>query len=491
MRGKVIFGAILFLLLFGSIAYAQAAEGIDISRKTLESSNYIKTLDDIARYELTITNNLPAKDHFRISFLDESLWTILTSPEISYKLSGFDLDPGESITFTITIRPKPQAIANGYLNLNTRYLIDYEVLAEEAKAKQSDYVTLYYGPGFSKPRYPAVVLAEIEMPSKIDPRQDLEIRVILENRNPLNITALNIDLKSELITHHEVVSLGPIEEKTVLIPLSLDPLQEPMSDTLEVSISFEGENIQTDKHPYEIIAYSQFEEKQEKERETFYKTITHLSFRNNGNIEKVETVSHPVSWFETIFMTAEPKATMAKLDGKRYLTWQLQLAKDETKTIKLTKNYLPLLIILLLAILAYVAVRLMKGVVSVHKQAVLLAKSEGGISGVKVILKIKNVSSKPVHEVEVVDSVPNIVEIDKNVEMGHIAPINVVDRGKLGILIKWKLGDIEPGEERIVSYKAKARLTILGSFTLPAAVLRCIQGYKEKLAYSNRLRIKL
>jgi hypothetical protein len=75
--------------------------------------------------------------------------------------------------------------------------------------------------------------------------------------------------------------------------------------------------------------------------------------------------------------------------------------------------------------------------------------------------------------------------------MGHIAPTNIVDRGNKGILIKWKLGDLEKGEERIVSYKAKSKLTILGSFSLPAAVVRCIVNYKEKLVYSNRLKIKL
>jgi hypothetical protein len=36
------------------------------------------------------------------------------------------------------------------------------------------------------------------------------------------------------------------------------------------------------------------------------------------------------------------------------------------------------------------------------------------------------------------------VDIEKKFEMGQIAPTRIVERGTKGILIKWKLGELEP-----------------------------------------------
>jgi hypothetical protein len=98
----------------------------------------------------------------------------------------------------------------------------------------------------------------------------------------------------------------------------------------------------TVKGELEIIPYSQFEETDSTEKNTFYKTTTLLSYRNNGNVEKTETVSYPTSFPATLFTHTEPKAQLTKSDGKSYMSWELNLGPDEIREVKVVVDYLPL-----------------------------------------------------------------------------------------------------------------------------------------------------
>ena len=79
--------------------------------------------------------------------------------------------------------------------------------------------------------------------------------------------------------------------------------------------------------------------------------------------------------------------------------------------------------------------------------------------------------------------------IDKDFKVGSLHPEKIVRHAKKGTLLKWNLGDMEKGDERVLSYKVKSRLTILGSFTLPAAVCKFAVKTKHRVVYSNRLRM--
>jgi hypothetical protein len=409
MRGKL--PIVLIFLLVACSAFAIAQTGtFSIDRETI--SNYIVLASDVANYKITVTNDLGADEHFRISFPDEGLWTIMTGPEISYKMTGFDLAAGETKEISVSVRPKAEAIEGGYLNINTRYEIKYEVIAEAAAIKRTDFITVYYGPKFERPSYPAVIIADIEMPAKVDPRQGLEIRVHLKNRNPLNITALDIFLKSDLVNQHVTVDLGPIEEKTVIINQPLDPLESPKKDNLTVSVEYQGKTVQTSQETFEILAYSQFEEKESLKRDNFYKTTTSLEYRNNGNVKKEENVTHEFSFMKALFATTNPKGTLINQGGKTMISWNLELSPNETTTIKIVENYLPIIIIILVALATFIVLKMLRGPVTAVKQVGLISKKEGGIGGLKVVLKVKNTSGSTIHELEVVDSVPNIVEID-------------------------------------------------------------------------------
>ena len=60
---------------------------------------------------------------------------------------------------------------------------------------------------------------------------------------------------------------------------------------------------------------------------------------------------------------------------------------------------------------------------------------------------------------------------------------------KKGVMIKWNIETLEAGDERVLSYKMKSRLSILGEFNLPAATARTKIGNKVIISNSNRVSV--
>jgi uncharacterized Zn finger protein len=60
---------------------------IDISIKSVKGSIFG---DEIATYDVTITNNFIYEEQFRLAFSDDVEWVIQTDP-LSYKFTGFTL----------------------------------------------------------------------------------------------------------------------------------------------------------------------------------------------------------------------------------------------------------------------------------------------------------------------------------------------------------------------------------------------------------------
>ena len=115
--------------------------------------------------------------------------------------------------------------------------------------------------------------------------------------------------------------------------------------------------------------------------------------------------------------------------------------------------------------------------------------SEGGISGAKVVIRVKNRSGKQITAIEVMDHLPHIAHVEKELSIGSMQPHAVLQHPKKGLIIKWNLETLESKEERMLSYRMKSRLPILGEFSLPAASARTKIGNKVVISNSNRVSV--
>ena len=115
---------------------------------------------------------------------------------------------------------------------------------------------------------------------------------------------------------------------------------------------------------------------------------------------------------------------------------------------------------------------------------------EGGISELKVLLEIKNTSDKPIKNVAIIDYIPNIAELATDYMPGTITPAKVLAHKAKGSILKWTIEEMAPGEDRLISYNIKSKLSIIGNFKLPRAKVVFKQNKKEIRSYSNSLGVK-
>ena len=118
-----------------------------------------------------------------------------------------------------------------------------------------------------------------------------------------------------------------------------------------------------------------------------------------------------------------------------------------------------------------------------------IEKKEGGISNLNVILTIKNRGKAQLKDIEIIDKIPNLADIEKEISLGTLQPVKIFMHEKKGSLVKWILDSIDPNEERVIRYRMRSKLSILGGFNLPASIARFRYNNKQFASKSNRVTI--
>ena len=107
----------------------------------------------------------------------------------------------------------------------------------------------------------------------------------------------------------------------------------------------------------------------------------------------------------------------------------------------------------------------------------------------KVIINVRNRGTRRLEHIEVTDIISNIANIEKDLYIGTLQPTKM-HHAKEGSVIKWDIDKLDPSEERVITYKIKSSLAILGDFTLKAAIARFRSNGRDMLSRSNSLSIR-
>jgi len=209
----------------------------------------------------------------------------------------------------------------------------------------------------------------------------------------------------------------------------------------------------------------------------FLKSSSDISFFNDGNVEKSVNYTLPTSIFKQIFTSEDPNGNVVTKDGLRSIVWTFSLAPQETKDIKVTINYRPLFIIVILVLAAVILYFVFRSAVIVKKQAVLLSGDSEDSSNVKVQLYVRNRTGRLIENIKVMDKVPAIAEINKDFPVGTMHPSKVIRHEKKGTIVKWDIPTLETYEERIITYNIRSKLKIIGGVRLPSAMIK----YKNRI----------
>ncbi|MBI4147366.1 hypothetical protein HY494_01800 [Candidatus Woesearchaeota archaeon] len=452
-----------------------------VAANTVVSSAPIKneiTPAEFASFSLTITNKESQTQKYSLYSLQSGQgWNVDPFP---LKDKVIELGPGESHTTTVrakALQDLPPGIYFVHLTIQSDLGEEYtEELKIYLKAKDPlDYL-------------PAIRVTT-DMNEKINPKEPLAIKLFLENRNPLNLTDLKIRIETEIPEFQKevFVELPPQGKKTVEFSIVPNPYTQPKEYTLFFVFESKGEAVKVIEQKIEVLSLLPPFEVTPAEERVYLKKFRTLTVKNTGNVDNTQIVKDPVSLWMLPIIRSEGKSEV--IDGQRYLTWEVKLGSSESINIPVVINY-RIFVYALLALLLFAGFYwYVQSPVSLTKTAVTTRGDEGTLSEIKITLELRNHSKKPIKNVAVTDIVPSIANVDKSLELGTLKP-QETKYSKNGTKVIWSLAELDAHEHRLITYKIKAKLNILGTFSLPRAETEFERkkGQRRK-AYSNIFRI--
>ena len=319
--------------------------------------------------------------------------------------------------------------------------------------------------------YRPALRGSVSLPESFVPGEPIKITVKIENQNRIDHERIAIKFRSDLINRDEEISLGPLKQDIVAFELTLDEKTPPQSDLLRTTLfAFdEDKSYQFDliPVPYSVLAWGEIAQGETVQR-TFLGSIRTIRLTNVGNVRRMARYVFDSNLLLNLFIKTTPKS--ARENGDH--VWVQPLQAGESPTITITSNYWPLYVIALLAAIIVAGYYLFRSPLLLKKRATMLSAREGGISELRITVSVQNRGKKDLRKIRVIDLVPRIAKISRESELGSVSPHKVIQHERKGQIIHWHVDKLEPGEERMISYRIRSELSILGELELPSVMAK-------------------
>jgi hypothetical protein len=457
---RVVLVCIVFLLLM-PLVLADKYD-VDIAPTTLSVTEEQK-----AYLDLTITNNAGNPTEFDV-YSPDIEWIIKTEPRTIRVL------PKQSEKFTLIL--DPSYVAPGFYAVN----IYIRPVGESILIKKPAIISVTPVEGVGN--VPSLRVFT-DIPRVIDPREDVPVTITLQNLNPRSLPGFPIKIRSNSINQDIQAFLLGGETKQISISAKLDPVTLPQDDVLSVSalIQFNEKSYRFDGSPvpFSIMKYGEVVVTEE-ETNDFLRRTTTITFTNEGNEPVAYTYTRP----KLGFMSFDSKPSAVKQKGVSMYVWTIPLEPNESAQLIVGVNYLPVVGVITVLLFILVGYFLLRSPLTLKKSVVVINTREGGISELRVLIDVKNRSSRPITNTIIFDKVRSLASVLPKHEVGSVKPSKIV-KSKNGTLLTWQIPDIDAGEERIIVYKIRSELSILGGVTLPVALAKFTSGGRKRKTVSN------
>ncbi len=481
IKNTIIIVSFLFLLsLFSNSVFASYSITFDIINNKISHS-------ETASFYITLQNTGNTTEKIRMNFEDVK-WSFRTEP-LSYYFSGIELKPGEKKSFPIYLKPSVTLPYNTYLLKLTFYS---ENTNERTTVTLPVRIKL---PGTEIGEYLTAVSKFVEVPLQVDPRNNIPIKINLKNRNPKYIKNFTIIITSNLFNKTLQTELKPLEEKTLIANITLPKNISPQKVNFKVEFIADGDRLTpTIKESFYIKGYEDIK-KNVTEEKSFFRITYKYKFKNEGNVNSKVEEYIKTNFFSKPFITILEennvlKKTTVNNETGTYLILNSDLKPGEEKEYTIIYNYILLFWLIVFLIVGLFVYNMMKSPIEIKKDAVVVGVSEGGISEIRVVLHLKNLTGKRYKNINVVDIIPKLAEFIP--EKDDYSQSKVYSNKNEGSIVKWNLDGLEKYEERILTYRIKSKLSILGGLTLPRAILRFTdETGSEQVTRSNTVKITL
>ncbi|MEM5829154.1 MAG: hypothetical protein QW040_01140 [Candidatus Aenigmatarchaeota archaeon] len=464
----LIFLPLAFLL---ALNVCLAAEEVSLSLKTKVLTIYG---GEAGVVEATIKNNQAFRDTFSISIFPSYYYGIIPTLE-KYTLT---LGPGENKSLKIyfeTPECAEEVSASFAITVRSRE-------REEVSDSESLIVEII--------RKFGICIYELNLDKpKIDPGDYLTIKVLI--RNPSEILSQPFNLQTNVLFNGEIFrrfddyieTVGGKTTETITHVLEIDKYQAPGIYTVEVLIKDKfGAVVSKKKAQFNVATVNASENLKllPITKTTKYGLLVQtveINVKNEGN---VPTTSFHISEAIPIFMKSfffpkrEPIFEETK-ENRIVYTWlvpQLNPGQTYTITYEISTWNAVLIAIALIVIIVYSFLSIFS--VSIEKRHRVL----GPITKEKeitIMLEVKNRSKNEIRDVLVRDFVPGIAKVIEKFDTLRPTLRKVAN----GTEVVWRIPSLAPGDERILTYRIKPIVDIIGVLKLPKAYLKFMDKKKE------------
>ncbi|MEM4368993.1 MAG: hypothetical protein QXU88_01550 [Candidatus Woesearchaeota archaeon] len=467
------FVSVTLLTLLASIALASFEFNVDVAPE-----GAVIKMNDSAEFTLSVSHNSRNVESFEI-YSPEVQWDIRTEPPGLLKVA-----PGEKGETKLVIRPVYISNPGYYYVVIHVRPIGRDILVR--KAFVVGVLPAYQIPG----EYSPSIKLSPSVEKLIDPRAESVVKLTVENLNRRELGQIAIRLRSNTINKDISSSLGPFERKSFDFKVFLDPLTPPQKDVLTATVFLqlpEGTyQIEAEPIPFEILAYGEITEQTDVSK-GFLKTTKTITFINTGNSRQKKEFLEKKAFFKSWFTSFNEDYDRIKVvDRTNYYSWNIELGVGEKKVLIITTNYNPPAYLALAVIAGLLLYYLLRSPLVLVKSATILTAREGGVSEFKILLRVKNRSSRALKNVSILDSIPRIADIVRDFELGTTKPEKILRHESRGTMLKWRFSELEPSEERLITYRISSKLNIIGGVTLPVAVAKFeVRDGVERVTRSN------
>ena len=466
---RILFILTLMLLLVSVVSAAEVTFKTIAVRSDIDSGESGQFLITLTSNELTIKEYRMYSPSVEWD-VPEQILKAYPKTDTSYKLI---VTPSKYVT-----PGKVYGIKLNFKEVDTEEIVHSEII--EVNVKSSDKAVSEYRPS---------VRLDVDLPETIDPREEVVVKVRLENQNLLDLSGLILKVTSGIteLQAEQYIDLIPLGEKIIEIGYDLDPLQEPGEYKVEFKLLRGSEIIEAQPKSITISEIKPSFGQDDEESGFLFKTVITKKITSSSNKVDTQTITIPTSTIKSWFTSTEPEGEVIETDGEKVISILVTLNPGETKEVVIVENYRLLLYILIVAlILLFIHLRY-KSPITIRKGISDVGMSEGGISKLKITLEIINNAKKTIKNVVVTDYIPNIAEIEKEFAEGTLRPTRIFKHRSKGIVLKWEIDELAEGDDRLISYNVKSKLSIVGNLKMPRARIDFKKDKRKMTSYSNQV----
>ncbi|MFH0890356.1 MAG: hypothetical protein V1836_04445 [Candidatus Aenigmatarchaeota archaeon] len=423
----------------------------------------------VTRYVITIRNLESVTDRFLLSYSGTySSWLTIENNNVVVPAGG-------EATVTLSVNPPIGINPSVY-----RYVVKAESAENPSVIGSAEF---FFTVNF---KYPLIITDFKLDSSTYNPGSDITASIKVANLAVTDLEGFSLDitLTDPLNGQKGVtvpIGLKGLEEKTVQKVIQLDKYTMPGQYKAFVELKSQA-NEQVSQNRTSFSVNNFYNVLQEKlVQKTFSGKTVIITVSNEGNmvaknVTVREDLSSLVSWL-AVPETA-PTNTISS-DGDVAYIWTIdQLASGQSKVVVYRISYTPAIVIAAFLIIGAIVIFIQMQKPRIFKRVLHVGPAQIG-KEFTVTIGIKNSSRYTLKSAIIRDLVPPVLRLIPQ----HDTMKPLVKKTAVGTEMIWKLGDIRPQEERIITYKLSPVMGILGTVSLPKAYLR----YRD--ANENSIRI--